>query len=86
MKSCKEVSQLVSESMDRNLSFLERVSLWFHLGMCKLCAGFSTHLGRLRDMARRYAQGIESDTDSFDAALSDDARQRIKRALETEDL
>jgi hypothetical protein len=86
MKSCREVSRLVSESMDRELSFWERMSLWFHLGMCKLCAEFSTNLQRLRDMARRYAQGIESDAGSFGAALSDEARQRIKRALETQNL
>lgn len=85
MKSCREVSRLVSESMDRELSFWERITLRFHLGMCKLCAGFSTYIGRIRDAARPHAQGIESDTGSFDDALSDEARQRIKRALETED-
>jgi len=85
MKSCREVCRLVSESMDRKLSLWEKVVLGFHLGMRKLCASFSTNLGRLRDVVRRHAREIESGTSAFEVTLSDEARQRIKRAMEAQD-
>ncbi len=69
MMSCKEVSRLLSESMERKLSFWERIALWFHLSMCKLCKGFSKDLQQLREAARRHAEDAENDTGDSDAAL-----------------
>lgn len=82
MKSCQEVSRLLSESMDRRLSLRERVGLWFHLGMCRLCRGFSRELRLLRDAARRHAEQVETDTGDPDAVLSPEARDRLKRVLD----
>ncbi len=86
MMSCKEVSRLLSESMERKLSFWERIGLWFHLSMCKLCKGFSKDLQQLREAARRHAQDVESDATDPDAALSPESRERMKRALESHEL
>ncbi len=85
MMSCKEVSRLLSESMERKLSFWERIGLWFHLSMCKLCKGFSKDLQQLREAARRHAEDVENDTGDSDAVLSSEARERMKRALESHD-
>lgn len=85
MVSCKEVSRLLSESMERKLSFWERIGLWFHLSMCKLCKGFSKDLQQLREAARRHAQDVASDATDLDAALSPESRERMKRALESPD-
>ena len=81
MMSCKEVSRLLSESMERKLSFWQRMGLWLHLSMCKLCHGFAKNLRRLREAAMHYAQDIERDTADSDVALSNEARERIKRSL-----
>ncbi len=83
MMSCKEVSRLLSESMERKLSFWERVGLWFHLSMCRLCKGFSKDLQQLREAARRHAEDVENDTADSDAVLSSEARERMKRELES---
>ena len=85
MMSCKEVSRLLSESMERKLSFWERVGLRFHTSMCKLCKGFSNDLQQLSEAARRHAEDIESDAADSDAALSAESRERIKRALGSHD-
>ena len=85
MMSCKEVSRLLSESMERKLSFWERMGLWFHLSMCKLCKGFSKDLQQLREAARRHAEDVENDTGDSDAVLSSEARERMKRRLESHD-
>ncbi len=85
MMNCKEASRLTSDSMERKLTLWQRVSLWFHFGMCKLCSGFSKDLQRLREAVHRHAEQIENDTASSDAAQSQEARERMKRALESQD-
>lgn len=54
--SCKEVSRLVSEGLDRDLSFGERVALRVHLLMCKGCRNFEAQMMVLRDAMRDLSQ------------------------------
>lgn len=84
MKSCQEVSRLLSESMERKLSLGDRLGLWLHLAMCRLCRGFSKDLQLLRDAARQHAREVEAGEAISDAALSAEARRRIRRVLESE--
>ena len=46
--TCKEASRLISEGMDRRLSFMERIALHLHVGVCDACTRFSRQLGFLR--------------------------------------
>ncbi len=78
MRSCREVSLLLSESLDRKLSFSERIGLWIHLSMCKFCRGLSRDLLRLREAAGRFAD----ETESSGTTLSLEARQRMQQVLE----
>ncbi len=48
MPSCKEVTRLVSEGLDRELRFGERVALRVHFMMCKGCRNFEDQMARLR--------------------------------------
>ncbi len=82
MRNCKEVSRLVSQSLDRKFPFWQRVSVWIHLSMCKLCHGFRNNLLNLRSAARRHADDIKMDTSEPNAALSEEARERIQHAFE----
>ncbi len=82
MTSCKESARLLSKSMEQSLSLWERMGLWFHLSMCRLCRGYSKDLQLLREAARGHAQAVETETAFSDATLSTDARERIKRLLE----
>lgn len=50
MFNCREVSQLVSEAMDRELSLTKKMGVRFHLMMCRYCARFGDQLTRIRDM------------------------------------
>ena len=38
MLNCKEVSSLLSDRLDRKLTFMERVNLRLHLAMCAACS------------------------------------------------
>ena len=52
MPSCKDVTRLVSEGLDRELGFGERVSLRVHFLMCRGCRTFEYQMARLRQAVR----------------------------------
>ncbi len=85
MLNCKEVSRVVSQSLDRKLPFWQRMGVWIHLSMCKLCRGFRKDLLNLRSAARQYTHEINTSASEPNAALSEEARERIQHALESED-
>lgn len=51
MPSCREVSDLLSERLDRKLRPMERLRLRIHLAMCKACARVEGQLLFLRKAA-----------------------------------
>jgi hypothetical protein len=82
MLSCKEVSHLVSESLDRKLPLWQRVQVRLHLFMCRFCSRFRQQVLFLREAARNYLLAVE-ETEPTAAAttLSPEARERMKRSL-----
>ena len=50
--SCKEVTRLVSQGMDRRLTFGRRVSLRMHFAICQGCTNFSKQMTFLRSAVR----------------------------------
>ena len=78
--NCKEVSKMVSESMDRKLPLHRRLLIAAHLFMCKYCNRFKKQLLILRNAA-----GLENfhEEDLGDSpSLSKDSRDRIKQAMQ----
>ncbi|MGQ0442168.1 MAG: zf-HC2 domain-containing protein [Methylophilaceae bacterium] len=80
MLRCKEVSQLISQSLDRNLSWRERFALRLHLTICKHCSRFSQQLRTLRVALKRLCGHVENDSS---ITLSSDAKARISRSIES---
>lgn len=78
MLSCKETSLLVSQSLDRHLSWRERVALRMHLLVCNACRSFANQAAFLRAAARWFGRGTNA---SELLRLSSDARERIARKL-----
>jgi hypothetical protein len=85
MLRCREISKLVSESMERQLPFRERMHVWMHLMMCRLCSGFARQMRLLRCAARENPERLGPDESAPEARLSDKARERIKAALRNGD-
>lgn len=78
MLTCKEISKLVSESLDRKLSLRQRMGVQLHLMMCSLCRTYRQQMRALRNIVRHSE---EFPTEH----LSDEARARIKVNLSVED-
>ncbi len=81
MLSCKEVSELVSESLDRRLTLRQKLNLWMHLAMCKLCTRFRKDIVYLDSQTRTLiheAPGVMMDPK---VELSSEAKTRIARKL-----
>jgi len=53
-RTCIEISELLSEGMDRSLRWHERLAIRLHLIICKSCYRFSHQVQFLRKAARRY--------------------------------
>jgi hypothetical protein len=84
MLRCREVSKLVSESMERRLPLRQRMELWMHLALCRLCAGFARQVRLLRRAAQQDSERLVGDTTTPQANLSPEARERMKAALRTD--
>ena len=52
MLSCKEVTRLVSQGLDRRLGLGERVRLRVHLAICDGCTNFKKQTAFLRTAVR----------------------------------
>lgn len=81
MLSCKDVTRLVSESMDRSLPLGKRIGVRLHLLICKFCARYERQLLLIRETAMRLAATAESPGGPFGNALSVEARERIGNAM-----
>lgn len=54
MRTCKEVSVLLSQAQERELSATERLAVTVHLAICKGCAQFKKQLEFMRAAVRRW--------------------------------
>ena len=55
MLSCKESARLLSQGMDRELAFGERVALRVHLAICDGCTNFREQVAFLREAMAKLA-------------------------------
>jgi hypothetical protein len=73
--NCKEAARLQSAALDRRLGLLERLGLRCHLLLCKWCGRYGKQIKFLGAAAREQTPAH---------GLSTEARERIKRRLQSE--
>jgi hypothetical protein len=76
--SCKDMTYLLSQSMDRRLVLHKRLTIWLHLRICDGCARFAENLAFIRKASRSilgYAEKI------LPTRLPDSAKERIKEGI-----
>jgi hypothetical protein len=80
MLTCKDASQLMSQSFDRRLGLMEKAGLRFHLVICKSCQIGYAQLDLLHRFCQRIAAKPE-DISSMQPGLSAEAQERILKEL-----
>ncbi len=74
---CSEIARLASESLDRDLPLASRIALRSHLVYCSACRLYLRQARRMREAMRSLAGRDPQGS----PGLSDEARERIKKAL-----
>ncbi len=77
---CEAASELSSREMDESLPRLDRAALLCHLLACNSCRRFRKQIRTIRE-AVRGRERLLVDTDTYEGALSPEARDRIALAL-----
>jgi len=81
LPTCQATAELISRSLERPLTWRERVTLKLHLWICVWCLWYLEHLQIIRQtMLKRGAEVPETDYPAG-PTLSAEARARIKRQL-----
>lgn len=81
MLSCKDVTQLISESMDHSLPLGKRIGVRLHLLMCKFCSRYERQLLLIRETVRRLVATEDKPGEPPWETLSEEARERIRKSL-----
>jgi hypothetical protein len=63
MRSCREISALVSQGLDKKLGFGERLAIGMHVMLCSRCRNFQRQAQFIREAARRYAENLQNRSD-----------------------
>ena len=79
MPSCKDISALISQGMDRNLPLQKRISIRLHVSMCGLCRRYEKQLHLIREGVSHYA---DPEVNAVEKSLSPAAKEKLEKALE----
>lgn len=59
MRSCREITALVSQGLDKKLSLRERSSVWLHVSMCLSCRNFQKQTRFIHNISDRYTDYLK---------------------------
>ena len=82
---CKTASELLSRELDEPLNGMEWLGVRGHLISCRSCRRFRRQIQWIR-MAIRIRNESHTNSEAEDAALTEEARRRIARAIQEAEL
>lgn len=56
MKSCKQTCELLSQQLDRKLTWQERIQLKMHLSMCYGCRRYAKQINGIENGMKQFRQ------------------------------
>lgn len=77
---CRNVSKFITHSVDEPLSLRQRLLLRWHLMICGYCRKFRRQIIWIHKVLRKKTD-TEHGEESENLCLSDEAKERIKKAL-----
>jgi len=78
MPTCREVTRLQSNALDRDVPFFWRVGMRLHLLVCSWCRRYGKQIRFLREAMHDHPDEL---CEASSQGLSPEARERLKRAL-----
>jgi hypothetical protein len=76
--SCREAARAQSEALEHSLPPAKRFGLWLHLLMCRWCRRYGQQIRFMRAAVHEHE---DQQTDAMPQKLSPEARERLKRTL-----
>jgi hypothetical protein len=76
MLNCRDVTRLVSESQERKLSVIEKMSLNLHLMMCEGCKNFSLQVPFLSKAMKAYSERLDEVIGEQGAAITPNMEEK----------
>jgi Putative zinc-finger len=80
MLNCRQVTRLVSKSMDDRLPWHQRLAIRFHLLYCVWCRRYAAQIQFLRKATKALAV---ASTEASTPKLSVEAKEQMRKRLET---
>ena len=78
MLNCRQITRLVSQSMDARIPWYQRLAIRLHLLYCVWCRRYAAHLQFLR----KATKGLpEETTDASAPRLSGEAKEQMRKRL-----
>jgi len=77
MYTCKQASEMISNALDRNLTFSEWLNMKMHLSLCRGCRNFSQNIQVIEDVLRKQMEEGRGKL-----RLSDADRETIRQNLD----
>ena len=78
MLSCKEITELVSKSLDTKVPFMKRMELKMHLMMCRLCNRYAKQIRSLHNVIKHNKFDSVDESVSLSAESKDNMKQALK--------
>lgn len=81
MITCREAARLLSDKLEYPLPLYKRIYLRMHLAMCSGCSLYGRQIKALKNLVSRRIDANQEISLSSTSSLSDDARHRMKSAI-----
>jgi hypothetical protein len=81
LPSCKDITALISRSMEKDLSLREKMIMKTHLYTCIACRRYLTQLEFMSEVIGKQEEKIEKG--EYAPRLSSEASERLKNALKS---
>lgn len=79
MYTCKEATELLSQSLDSKLTLSQKIGLHMHLSMCKLCTRHKKQIAFLQEL---FFSNTEKTTELHQSlTLSEKKKEEIKENI-----
>jgi hypothetical protein len=80
MLNCKDMTKLISDSLEGKISVRQRMELWLHIMMCGMCRRFRSNIIELRKRVRG-SKSLLGQSDIAPVPLPPATKARLEEAV-----